>query len=278
MRQTSKSKQGGNGSHLTGRLEVQTERGVFLGDTRIRLLECIDEHGSISRAAKFVPISYKAAWDAVDVMNNLADQPLVTRATGGRNGGGTRLTDYGHKVVELYRALEGEYQAALERLAASMNEGEAGTMQEFRRLLQRMAMKTSARNQFAGTIVGMKVEKVDFEVLLKLDDANELTAVITRESAENLGLKLGMDIWALVKAPAVRLLEADENLGAGFNVVSGKVDRVQRGEAHTEVIVTLPGGKNICAVVANKRAEGVAPGDDARVAIAASSIILCAPA
>ena len=69
---------------LRSKLEVDTEFGSFLGDTRIRLLEAIEKHGSISQAAKAVPISYKAAWDAIDAMNNLADQPLVVRSTGGR--------------------------------------------------------------------------------------------------------------------------------------------------------------------------------------------------
>jgi molybdenum-dependent DNA-binding transcriptional regulator ModE len=58
----------------------------FLGDTRIRLLEAIDRYGSISQAAKAVPLSYKAAWDAVDAMNNLAEAPLVERSVGGKHG------------------------------------------------------------------------------------------------------------------------------------------------------------------------------------------------
>ncbi|MCE1170478.1 MAG: winged helix-turn-helix domain-containing protein, partial [Azovibrio sp.] len=112
---------------LKGRLEVETEFGTFLGDTRIRLLEAIATQGSISQAAKAVPLSYKAAWDAVDAMNNLADEPLVIRSAGGKHGGGTQLTDYGRRVVALYRALEAESQAALERLAARMNEGGASS-------------------------------------------------------------------------------------------------------------------------------------------------------
>ena len=103
-----------NRHRLRGKLEVESEFGTFLGDTRIRLLEAIERHGSISQAAKAVPLSYKAAWDAVDAMNNLADQPLVVRSTGGKHGGGTLLTDHGRKVVALYRALETEYQAALD--------------------------------------------------------------------------------------------------------------------------------------------------------------------
>ena len=80
---------------LRTKLEVETEFGAFLGDTRIRLLEAIAIHGSISQAAKKVPLSYKAAWDAIDNMNNLAEQPLVLRSAGGRQGGGTQLTAYG---------------------------------------------------------------------------------------------------------------------------------------------------------------------------------------
>ena len=117
---------------LRGKLQVDTEFGTFLGDTRIRLLESIDIHGSITQAAKAVPLSYKAAWDAIDVMNNLADHPLVIRSTGGRHGGGTLLTDYGRKVVVLYRALEAEYQAALDRMAASMSSDQSGDLQQFR--------------------------------------------------------------------------------------------------------------------------------------------------
>jgi molybdate transport system regulatory protein len=71
---------------LVGKLTVDTEFGTFLGDTRIRLLEAIDRYGSISQAAKAVPLSYKAAWDAVDAMNNLAEAPLVERSVGGKHG------------------------------------------------------------------------------------------------------------------------------------------------------------------------------------------------
>jgi molybdate transport repressor ModE-like protein/molybdopterin-binding protein len=176
---------------LRSKLEVDTEFGSFLGDTRIKLLEAIEKHGSITQAAKSVPLSYKAAWDAIDAMNNLADQPLVLRSTGGKNGGGTQITEHGKKTVALYRALEAEYQAALDRLSASMNAGESNDFQQFRQLLKRLSMKASARNQFAGKIVGLREGHVDFEVRLKLDDDNELVAVITCESAETLGLTMG---------------------------------------------------------------------------------------
>ena len=95
-------------------------------------------------------------------MNNLADQPLVLRSTGGRNGGGTQLTEHGRKTIALYRALEEAYQSALDRLSISMNEGQSSDFQQFRQLLKRMSMKTSARNQFAGHVVGLREGDVDF--------------------------------------------------------------------------------------------------------------------
>ena len=68
---------------LSGKLLIDTGMRSFLGDKRIRLLEAIDKTGSISQAAKAVPFSYKAAWDAVADMNNVAPEPLVNRSTGG---------------------------------------------------------------------------------------------------------------------------------------------------------------------------------------------------
>ncbi|MFO1410055.1 MAG: LysR family transcriptional regulator, partial [Steroidobacteraceae bacterium] len=74
--------------------DFRVERGGqrFLADRRIALLEAIGECGSITAAAKRAGLSYKAAWDAVEAMNNLAEQPLVSAAVGGARGGGSQLT------------------------------------------------------------------------------------------------------------------------------------------------------------------------------------------
>lgn len=262
---------------LRGKLEVSTEFGTYLGDTRIRLLEAIDSHGSISQAAKAVPLSYKAAWDAVDAMNNLADEPLVIRTTGGRHGGGTALTDYGRQVVDLYRALEAEYQAALERLTESMNDGEANNFKQFRQLLRRMSMKTSARNQFAGQVTGLREGDIDFEVRLRLDGENELVAIITQDSARSLGLAIGMEITALVKSSSVLLLTDPAVKTTARNHLWGEVTRIHEGPVNTEVTLALPGGKNVCAVVTHDSVEKLAlsVGKQACAVFKASSVILC---
>ena len=264
---------------LRGKLEVATEFGSFLGDTRIRLLEAIATHGSISQAAKAVPLSYKAAWDAIDAMNNLADQPLVLRSTGGKNGGGTLLTDHGRKTIALYRALEAEHQAALDRLSAGMNDGQAGDYGEFRQLLRRLSMKTSARNQFAGKVVALREGHVDFEVRLKLDEQSdcEIVAVITRDSAQAMELSIGMELSALVKSSSVLLLTDRSVRTTARNQLWGEITRIHDGPVNSEVVLALPGGRSVCAVVTHDSVAslGLAVGGEACAIFKASAVILC---
>jgi molybdate transport system regulatory protein len=261
---------------LMGKLEVTTDLGTYLGDTRIRLLEAIEQHGSITQAAKHVPMSYKAAWDAVDAMNNLANQPLVERSTGGRHGGGTVLTDQGRKVVGMYRAVEAEYQKALDRVMSQWSELDTGNVRSFQQLLRRMAYRTSARNQFACTISGLREGDVDYEVYLRADPQTELVAVITRDSAEQLGLAIGMEVVALVKASAVLLLTDEGLRTSARNHLWGTVQRVVEGPVNADVTLSLGGGKTVTAVVTHDSVVslGLQVGQRACAVFQASSVIL----
>src|ERR1700741_1015467 len=89
-------------------LTVETRRGAFTGKRWMALLAAIDSHPSITAAAKSVGLSYKAAWDAIEAMNNLSDRPLVERSVGGKGGGGTRLTARGTQLVATFREVEVE--------------------------------------------------------------------------------------------------------------------------------------------------------------------------
>lgn len=126
-----------------GNFTVAADGKPFLEESRIRLLEAIDEYGSITKAAQQVPLSYKTAWEAVQTMGSLAGQPLVVRTVGGVGGGGSQLTDYGRRLVAFYRALESEYQTALAELAGHV--GQPGANSNFRYLLRRLSMHNSAR-------------------------------------------------------------------------------------------------------------------------------------
>jgi molybdate transport system regulatory protein len=264
-----------NAPRLVGKLEVATEFGNFLGDTRIRLLEAIVEHGSISEAARHVPISYKAAWDAVDAMNNLAQHALVARTTGGRKGGGTQLTEYGKRVIAMYRAVEKENQLALDRLSQQLG-GEAGNVRQFQQLLRRMNLRTSARNQFACTITGMHEGEIDYEIRMRVDAATELVAVITQDSAEQLELAIGTEVFALAKASAVVLMTEPGPHTHVHNRLWGTVSRVHDAQVSAEVVVDLDSGKTVTAIIEHENfiKLGIEIGKSVCAVIKPSNIIL----
>lgn len=261
---------------LLGRLSVDTEFGSFLGDTRIRLLEAIGRYGSITQAAKAVPLSYKAAWDAIDAMNNLADETLVERSVGGKHGGGTRLTAYGERLIAMFRALEQEYQQMVDSLGARLGDHEAADVARLRRLMHRMSMHTSARNQFVGVVNSLREGTVSFEVALRIDATEQISSVITRASAENLGLAIGAEVHAFVKASTVMILTDPRVRISARNQLWGTVSAVHDGTVNSEVSVALGSGRTVTATVTRDsvaRLELV-PGAPACAFFEASSVIL----
>jgi len=93
---------------IKSRIWICTEQGTFLGEGRITLLKEIEKHGSISKAAKAMKMSYKKAWELVDSMNRQGDQTLVRRKIGGTGGGGSELSDTGKKAIELFQKINAE--------------------------------------------------------------------------------------------------------------------------------------------------------------------------
>ena len=77
-----------------------------LGPGKLALIEAIADTGSISAAARALGMSYRRAWLLVDAVNRSFRQPLVETSTGGRGGGGARVTEAGRQALEQYRRIE----------------------------------------------------------------------------------------------------------------------------------------------------------------------------
>lgn len=251
----------------------------FASERRIRLLEAIATEGSITRAAKAVPLSYKAAWDALAAMNNLADRPLVERRAGGRQGGGTRLTDAGRELVALYRAVQGEQQRALARLAPEPARGaDAPQLQaRLQAQMRRLAVRSSARNQFVGRVARLLPGPISAEVVIALDDQTQIVAGVTRESARALALAPGAAVLALVKASSVLLAVGPANTSAR-NALTGTVSRIVKSALGAEVTLALPGARSVTAGITRDSLDrlALAKGKPATALFKASSVILVA--
>ncbi len=251
------------------RFDLKQQR--FAGHGRIELLRRIGETGSISQAAKAMHMSYKQAWDAVDAMNNLAAEPLVQRQAGGRHGGGTTLTPAGQQLITIYEAAEAVHRRFLLQLSQQLHD-----VEQFNQLLGVMHMKVSARNYLRGVVTAIKTGPVNAEVTLDLH-GTPLVAIITQESVESLGLSIGSEAFALIKASFVILTTADGGLKTSArNRLCGTVERINTGAINSEVVLALDGGARLTAVITNDSAVELAltVGERACALIKAPHVIL----
>lgn len=141
-------------------------------------------------------------------------------------------------------------------------------------------MKISARNVFEGTVKALRPGNVNAEVVVALGGGEQLTAIITLESCRELGLAEGKPVVALVKAPWVMVMtDASGVRLSARNSLAGTVKSVEVGAINGEVVIALPGGTEIAAVVTKEAVQelGLAPGAAATAIIKASHIVLGAP-
>ena len=261
-----------NGIELGGALWLHKDEQKYLGGDRIALLEKIGELGSITRAAKAVGISYKNAWDLINLINNLADKPLVERLVGGRGGGGTTLTEHGKQVIRQFVVLQEEHRKFLESL-----EGRLGDAAGLYRFFRRISMKVSARNVLAGTVTRITKGSVNSEIALSLTGGAPLIAVVTNGAVENLALKEGVSAYAIIKASSVIIgCDLHDTKTSARNVMCGTIAKIISGPVSTEVDVEVGGGNIVSAVITHESAHslGLAVGGHACTLFKASSVIL----
>ncbi|MEQ1439870.1 TOBE domain-containing protein [Fontimonas sp. SYSU GA230001] len=247
--------------------------GPVGGRRRLALLQAIAATGSLVKAAKAAGFSYKGAWDAVEAMNNLAEGTLVTRTTGGRGGGGTWLTPRGRELLAMYeKLLEGQ-----RGLVARIGREHASAARDLP-VLGRIAMLSSARNQFVGRVTALRRGTVNDEVELEIAGGQRLFATVTHGSAHTMRLKTGVPLTALIKASWVLLASGapDARRCSAGNQLGGTVARVQKGAVNSEVVLALDSGLAIAAIVSNTGLKdlGLRKGEPATAMFNAASVIL----
>lgn len=257
---------------VKGSLWITADGASVGGHGRIALLQAVAEQGSITRAAKAFGMSYKAAWDAIDAMNTLAGAPLVERSTGGRGGGATRLTARGHALVARYAQLDAVHQRFVAQLARDAFDLD----QEFS-LLKVLNMKTTARNQFLGTITAVRSGAVNDEIELSLPGGTRLVAIVTRESTSALGLRTQLPAIALISAGDVLIATGLEQAKVSArNQLHGTVRTLVPDAVNAEVVLDLDGGGELVAIITEASVQrlALAPGARATALVKASDVVL----
>lgn len=233
---------------------------------RMALVEAVGELGSISAAARKVGLSYKAAWDAVQALNNLFDGPLIAAAPGGKTGGAARVTPRGEAALAAFRRVQAEMDAALSRLDDGLGAD----------VFWSLGMKTSARNALRGRIAHIAPGAVNTEVTLRLADGLDIVAVITCQSVADLGLAEGASAVALIKSSFIILAKGEGLRTSARNQIPGVVVAREDGAVSSQICLDIGTGKTLVATITLESAEvlGLSVGDPVTALVKAPHVIL----
>lgn len=229
-----------NDFKIDGRFWFTNNGKYFAGSGRVELLKNIKETGSISKAAKVMGMSYKAAWDSVDVMNKITGQSLVSRVSGGKNGGGSVLTDAGIKFIEQYD----KYEKLFEELLLLIDENS-----DIDHIKNNLNLKTSADNSFAATVKSIS-EGAVYSIVELSASSFTIYASISKSSVEKMQLQVNDKVEALIKSNDLVLSMDTLNLSCR-NKFAGTVSAVKKGAVNSEVYINIEDNHKLCVMVTN---------------------------
>ena len=239
--------------------------GHDASDKRLDILRRIGEVGSISEAARGAGVSYKAAWQALENLSNLAGAALIDKSVGGSGGGGARLTQAGQQLLDAAERLNAARQGVLAELENSRDntlsvQGLAG-----------LGLRTSMRNQLPCMVKSITRSAGSARVRLELPNGALLTSKITYESVELLGLQKGMAALALCKATAVSISTAVP-VRSDLNVLDGEISRLSPDGQGGDVAVQLMPGLQLTGFPAQGMACALHQG--VKVSLDASAVVI----
>ena len=172
----------------SGKIWIEHQGKPILGKGGAEILKEIEAQQSLTKAAEKLGMSYRYVWNYVQKIHKALGETVVETFKGGKTGGGgARLTDVGKALLDEYVRLEG---CLGEFLACTDN-------------VEVKRMKLSARNQLKGKIVSVEKGVITAKVKVEIKVPATITAVITKEAVDDLGLKVGDEVTAIVKSTEI---------------------------------------------------------------------------
>jgi molybdate transport system regulatory protein len=177
-----------NNHKLLCKVWLEYKGKPLLGKGGAQILEAIKEVKSISKAAKKVGMSYRYVWNYLAKIEKTLQEPIVQTYKGGRKGGGgAQLTNLGENLLREYKRVEGYV-------------GEIIGDEEY---WEAVGLKISARNRLKGTVQEVDKGVVTAKVKIKIEKPVVVTALISKEAVEELDIKAGDKVQAVIKATEV---------------------------------------------------------------------------
>jgi molybdate transport system regulatory protein len=162
----------------------------LIGKGGAEILEAIDKENSISKAAETLGMSYRYVWNYIQEIQAAMEEQIVETFKGGKSGGG------GAKLTGLGKSLLGEYRQVESYLDKVLSDPEC---------LEVKGLKLSARNQFKGKVLAVEKGVITAKVKVEVKMPVTVTAVITKEAVEELDIKVGDEVTAIVKSTEIMI-------------------------------------------------------------------------
>ena len=166
---------------------LSVDQAYVLGKGGFSLLEAVKKYGSITEAARQTGVSYKYAWDHLSDIEKALETPLLKTRIGGKDGGGAELTEAAEVLIKDYKRIDSYLHSVLKD-----NE-----------YWEVIGLKISARNRLKGVVESVEKGAVASNVKIKIQVPVTITAVITKEAVEDLGIEVGDQVEAVIKATEV---------------------------------------------------------------------------
>lgn len=162
----------------------------LIGKGGAQILEQIEKENSISKTAEKLGMSYRYVWSYLQKIEKTLGEPIIETYRGGKSGGGgAKLTQLGKSLLEEYRLVEGYL-------------GEVLFDEEY---WEAVGLKISARNRLKGKVLAIEKEGLTAIIKVEVKVPSVVTALISREAAEDLEIKVGDKVEAVIKATEVMI-------------------------------------------------------------------------
>lgn len=173
---------------LSGKIWIEHNGKPLLGKGGAKILQGLADEKSISKAALKLGMSYRYVWNYIKKIESIIGEPVVETYKGGKHGGGgAKLTELGQDLLTEYRQLE-DYLSEI--LSDAKN-------------LEVKRLKISARNRLKGKVISVEKDQINGKVKIEIKAPSVITAVITREAIEDLDIKVGDEVEAIIKSSEV---------------------------------------------------------------------------
>lgn len=170
---------------------LRTKNKDIIGKGSAALLKAIQKHGSITKAAKELGFSYKFAWDQLADMERKLRGPVITTRRGGATGGGARLTKLAKTLLEEYKTAEELVEKTIKK----------------EKRPEEMRVEPMTGNRLRGVVRMVHKKGATSMIQIDISTSPTITAVISKEAAEDLKIKPGDSVEAVIKPAEITIVK-----------------------------------------------------------------------